>query len=77
MTTYIAEYKTTHKIIQIQEHSCFIWQQEGGEIDMEMLTGKIVRESSVHFFSLIAGKNYLVSTEDISVDVIKTEPFKG
>lgn len=77
MTTYIAEYKATHSIIQIEEHSCFIWQQEGGEIDMDMLQGKIKRESSVHFFNLVAGDQYEISHGDISVEIVKTEPFKG
>ncbi|MGB5821126.1 MAG: GTP-binding protein LepA [Saonia sp.] len=77
MTTYITEYKATHKIIQIGEHSCFIWQQEGGEIDMDMLKGKIKRESSVHFFKLVSGGQYPISHDDISVEVIKAEPFNG
>lgn len=77
MTPYIAEYKATHKIVQIEEHSCFIWRQEGGEIDMDMLKGKIRREASSHFFNLVIGGQYQVSHEDILVEVIKTEPFTG
>lgn len=40
MATYIAESVTTRKIIQIEEHSCFIWNQDPGDIDVEMLIGK-------------------------------------
>ena len=77
MTTYIAEFRASHKIIQIEQHSCFTWHQEGGEIDMELLGGKITRESSVHFFKLLAGGQYSVSPEDISVEVVQTDFFKG
>jgi len=77
MTIYIAAYKAKHRIIQIEEHSCFTWKQEGGEIDSEMLKGKIIRESSVHFFSLMAGSNYHIDLDDISVEILKTEPFNG
>ena len=77
MTTYIAEFKAAHKIIQIVQHSIFTWQQEGGEIDEDLLKGKIKRESSLHFYKLIAGTNYRVDPEDISVDITKTAPFNG
>ncbi|MEL6917656.1 MAG: GTP-binding protein LepA [Bacteroidota bacterium] len=77
MTTYIAEYKATHKTILIEEHSCFIWRQEGGEIDMDMLKNKIKRESSVHFFNLVTGEQYPLAHEDITVEVIKAHPFNG
>ncbi len=77
MTIYIATYKAKHKIIQIEEHSCFTWKQESGEVDVEMVKGKIVRESSVHFFRLVAGTNYVVDLNDITVEILKTEPFKG
>lgn len=77
MTTYIAEFRTTHKIIQIEQHSCFTWHQESGEIDMDMLKGKIVRESSTHFFKLLGGSNYVVSNDDISVEIVQTGPFQG
>ena len=77
MATYIAEYLATHKIIMMEEHSCFIWNQDVGEIDVEMLRGKIIRESSVHFYKLLVGKNYNVSLEDIKVDIIKTQMFNG
>ena len=77
MTTYIAEFKAAHKIIQIVQHSIFTWQQEGGEIDKDLLKGKIKRESSLHFYKLIAGTNYEVDPEDISIDIAKTAPFNG
>ena len=77
MTTYIAEFKAVHKIIQIEQHSIFTWQQEGGEIDQDLLEGKIKRESSVHFYKLLAGSHYKVSLEDISIEINKTEPFFG
>ncbi len=77
MTTYIAAYKTTHRIIQIEENSCFTWQQESGEIDLEMLAGKIKRERSLHFFNLMVGAQYNTNIKDIKVEVIKTEIFKG
>lgn len=77
MTTYIAEFKAIHSIIQIIQHSVFTWQQEGGEIDPDLLSGKIKRESSVHFYKLLAGKNYDISLEDISVEINKTTSFLG
>ena len=77
MTTYIAEFKAAHKIIQIEQHSVFTWKQEGGEIDKDLLEGKIKRESSMHFYKLLAGSNYEVSLEDISIEINKTAPFFG
>jgi hypothetical protein len=77
MTTYIAEFKAAHKTIQILQHSVFTWQQEGGEIDPELLQGKIKRESSVHFYNLLAGDSSNVALEDISVEISKTAPFNG
>ena len=52
MTTYIAEFRAVHKLIQVIQHSVFTWQQEGGEIDSDLLKGKIKRESSMHFYKL-------------------------
>ncbi len=75
MTTYIAQYRAQHRIIQIEEHSCFTWRQESGEIDIEMLSGKIKRESSSHFFQLIGGQNYPIASEDIEVEIVHTQPF--
>ena len=77
MTTYIAEFTAVHKIIQIVQHSVFTWKQEGGEIDSDLLAGKIKRESSMHFFKLLAGTNYEVQPEDITIEVNKTAPFSG
>ncbi len=77
MTTYIAEFKAAHKIIQIVQHSIFTWQQEGGEIDVDLLKGKIKRESSLHFYRLIAGANYEVDPDDISVEIANATPFSG
>ncbi len=77
MTTYIAEFKAVHSIIQVIQHSVFTWQQEGGEIDPDLLSGKIKRESSLHFYKLLAGKNYPISLEDISVEINKTGSFLG
>ena len=74
MTTYIAEFRAVHKIIQ---HSIFTWKQEGGEIDDELLQGKIKRESSVHFYNLLVGEQYNVALEDISVEITKTATFNG
>lgn len=77
MTTYIAEFRAAHRIIQIIQHSVFTWKQEGGEIDKGLLEGKIKRESSLHFYRLQAGENYDVKLEDISVKINKTAPFNG
>ena len=77
MITYIAEFTAVHKIVQIVHHSVFIWRQEGGEIDRDLLEGKIKRESSIHFYRLLAGKNYNVQLEDISVKINKTALFEG
>lgn len=77
MTTYIAEFRAVHRLIQIVQHSVFTWQQEGGEIDSELLIGKIKRESSLHFFKLLAGANYDVQMDDITIEVNKTAPFSG
>ncbi len=77
MTTYIAQFTAKHRIIQIEQNSIFIWRQEGGEIDESLLSDKITRESSVHFYQLVAGKGYKISRKDISVTVWKTEPFAG
>jgi hypothetical protein len=77
MTTYIAEFKAAHKTIKIMQHSVFTWKQEGGEIDPELLQGKIKRESSVHFYNLLAAKKDNVTLEDISVEITKTAPFNG
>lgn len=77
MATYIAQYRAVHKIIQIEEHSCFIWNQDPGDIDIEMLKGKITRESSIHFYELLVGNNYKATITDIAVSILKVEVFKG
>lgn len=77
MTTYIAEFTAVHKIIQIVQHSVFTWRQEGGEIDKELLEGKIKRESSIHFYRLLAGNKHDIQLDDISVEINKTDLFTG
>ena len=77
MTTYIAQFKAKHRLIQTEQNSIFIWRQESGEIDASLLKNKINRESSVHFYQLVAGKNHEISTKDISVTVLKTQFFSG
>lgn len=77
MTTYIAQFTAKHRIIQIEQNSIFIWQQESGEIDIDLLAGKIKRESSTHFYQLVAGENFEVLQKDLSVTVWKTTPFNG
>ena len=77
MTTYIAQFCAKHKIIQTKQNSIFTWKQEGGEIDIDLLIGKIKRESAVHFYKLLAGEQYSISLEDITVEIDKTAPFYG
>jgi len=40
-----------------------------------MLINKIQRESSVHFFEMIAGENYPIIEESITVTGNKAKPF--
>lgn len=75
MTLYIALYTAKHSIIQVEENSIFTWRQESGDIDESMLIKKIKRESSVHFFEMIAGENYPIKEEDITVTISKAKPF--
>lgn len=77
MTTYIAHFTAKNRLVQIEQHSIFIWQQESGEIDQSLVSNKIKRESSVHFFRLVAGESYKIEQEDISVKVWKAAPFMG
>lgn len=77
MTTYIAQFIAKHRIIQVEQNTIFTWQQESGDIDAALLKPKIIRESSIHFFRMIAGGNYEVLPQDISISIIKTEPFNG
>lgn len=77
MTLYIAHFTAKHHIIKIEQNSIFTWRQESGEIDTCMLEDKIKRESCVHFYKLVAGENYQVAEDNISVSILKTEPFSG
>ncbi|MBT8305483.1 MAG: GTP-binding protein LepA [Maribacter sp.] len=77
MTLYIAQFTAKHRIIQIEENSIFTWRQESGEIDTALLEDKIKRESSIHFFSMVAGNNYPVDPDDISITIWRAEPFSG
>lgn len=77
MNTYIAHFKAKHRIIQIEQNSIFTWQQESGEIDNTLLEDKIKRESAIHFYQLVAGKDYPVLQDDIQITVWKTLPFNG
>ncbi|MBD0779755.1 GTP-binding protein LepA [Maribacter polysiphoniae] len=77
MTLYIAQFTAKHRIIQVEENSIFMWRQDSGEIDTSMLADKIKRESSVHFFNMVAGKNYKIDLEDITVTIWRAEPFNG
>ncbi len=55
MATNIVEFTAAHKNIHIEHHFCFIWHQEAGEIDLEMILRKIAMESSVHFSNMLTG----------------------
>ncbi|WP_430907080.1 GTP-binding protein LepA [Maribacter sp. 2-571] len=77
MTFYIAQFTAKHRIIQLPQHSVFIWKQESGDVDLPLLKNKIKRESAVHFFQMVAGETYPIADEDISVSVEKTAPFSG
>ncbi|MFK5972934.1 MAG: GTP-binding protein LepA [Flavobacteriaceae bacterium] len=77
MTTYMAQFIAKHRIIQIEQSSIFTWRQESGEIDESLLADKIKRESAVHFYKLVAGANYEVAFDDISISVSKTMVFSG
>ncbi|MCG2461960.1 GTP-binding protein LepA [Flavobacteriaceae bacterium F89] len=75
MTTYIAQFTATHRIVQLEQNSIFTWHQEGGEIDTVLLENKIKRESALHFYRLVAGEYYDVLQNDISVTIWKTMPL--
>lgn len=75
MTTYIAQFVAKHRIIQIEQNSIFTWRQESGDIDEALLADKIRRESAIHFYRLVAGTSYEITSEDISINVWKTIPF--
>ena len=75
MTTYIAQFTAKHRIVQLEQNSIFTWRQDGGEIDTVLLEDKIKRESALHFYRLVAGENYEVLQNDISVTIWKTMPL--
>lgn len=77
MMTYIAHFTAKHRVVEIEQHSIFIWQQESGDVDKALLANKIMRESSVHFFRLASGDNCVIEQEDISINVRKALPFSG
>lgn len=77
MTTYIAQFTAKHRVIQIEQHSIFIWRQESGDVNEMLLKDKIKRESALLFYGILAGKNYPISEEDISVTIWKSMPFGG
>ena len=77
MTTYIAHFTAKHRAIHTEQHSIFIWQQESGEVDKSLLSDKIKRESSVHFYRLVAGTDFKIDSDDITVIILKTLPFLG
>ncbi|HEA19889.1 hypothetical protein LCGC14_0666270 [marine sediment metagenome] len=77
MTTYIAHFTAKHRIVEIEQHSIFIWQQESGEIDESLISDKIKRESAVHFFRLVSEENHAIDQEDILINVSRTMPFSG
>lgn len=77
MMTYIALYKAKNKATKAIERSCFTWQQESGDIDTELLTQKIKRERSLHYFNLASNDDEQVLLDDIVVTIEKTDVFKG
>lgn len=77
MTTYIAQFIAKHVFIATKQHSIFIWQQESGEIDRELLENKIKREAALHFYRLESQEDSDIGLDDISVEVLKTMPFGG
>ncbi|AYN66036.1 GTP-binding protein LepA [Euzebyella marina] len=77
MTTYIAQFVAKHSFISTKQQSIFIWQQESGEIDKELLENKIKREAALHFYRLESKEGNDILLDEISVDVLKTMPFGG
>lgn len=77
MTTYIAKFIAQHASSPTQQHSIFIWRQESGEIDTELLEDKIKRESAIPFYRLENEDNREIVEDEISVTVLKTMPFSG
>ena len=77
MTTYIALFTAKHDQINVEQHSVFIWQQESGEVDKTLLTNKIKRESSIHFFRMASEDERVIEEDAISVRVREALPFSG
>lgn len=77
MTTYIAHFTAQHRLITVRQQSVFIWQQESGEIDEELLAEKIKKESALHFYRMIMGRQPEMSLGDIEVRIEKVQPFDG
>lgn len=77
MTTYIAHFTAQHRLITVRQQSVFIWQQESGEIDEELLAEKIKKESALHFYRMIMGRQPEMSPGDIEVRIEKVQPFDG
>ena len=77
MTTYIAQFHAVHNSIAIAQQSCFIWRQDGGEIDNHLLAEKIKRESSIHFYQMLIDGQKEINFDDITVRVWSTETFTG
>ncbi len=77
MTTYIAQFHAVHELIDIAQQSCFIWRQDGGEVDNKLLEEKIKRESAVHFYQLLVDGKKEIHLNDITVKVWSTEIFSG
>ncbi|MDG1571532.1 GTP-binding protein LepA [Robiginitalea sp. M366] len=75
MTTYIAHFTASHRIVQVQQNSIFVWQQESGEVDLELLSEKIRREAATPFFRLLAGQEFPLTEADMQVKVHRTEPY--
>ncbi|SHI47272.1 hypothetical protein [Pseudozobellia thermophila] len=77
MTTYIAKFIAKHASSETKQHSIFIWRQESGEIDTELLEDKIKREAAIPFYRLEHEDYHEIGTDEISVTVLKTMPFSG
>ncbi|WP_209401294.1 GTP-binding protein LepA [Pseudozobellia sp. WGM2] len=77
MTTYIAKFIAKHVLSTTKQHSIFIWRQESGEIDTQLLENKIKREAAMPFYRLENDNSREVEAEEISVTILKTMPFSG
>lgn len=77
MTPHIAHFTARHRIVQVVQNSIFIWHQESGGVDPELLSEKICREAAIPFFRLLAGPGYPLEEKDIVVTVHRAEAFNG